>query len=221
VRRLALLLLVSSIALAGCDDVGSSAAPDVRAATGGKIDPADPAKTLQNTLGGETIGNTAQEEALGTARSIRAQETLDAAEEEARRIRFAGGATDSEYDRVIARYDDALFNIPNSNGYRQQRADAEAGRARMLELQANAKRQRDPAAASAGYHRAGYDYTLAGHGATTPEGKGNSYADAARAYYAGGHLRDACKAANDALNWPRDPTRRATVERILSVVPPC
>lgn len=226
-RRIVAALIAAAFILSACDENEQATidfAFDLLNASGGKIDAKDPAKTLQNTMSGETIGNAAQEPALGTARSIQAQEALDDADSAAQNVRLAGPkASDVDRQRAVAKYDSAIERVPDGRGYAYQRAEAHRGRGGMYELWAISARDGggDQPQASRSFGLAGSDYAQAGHADPRPDVRGNAYADAARAYYAGGHEKKACEFAHLALQSKPDRTRAATANRILDSLRTC
>lgn len=217
-RRTAPLLLAALFA-AGCVDefgFGPGAGADIREASGGKIDPNDPQKTLTTALSGETVGNKDQEPAIATTKGFR--EYLDTRLELVKQLEAEDRGEIPDYLAVAMSADRALRATPDDDLHREQRA-------RTLELRATAyaraasraneqafrdqQRGRDVS----GYMReeeentfsSANDYADAARATTNAKKRGTLYSEAAHAYARSGRSQLACTMAAEAVKSVPDP----------------
>ncbi|MBM4420951.1 MAG: hypothetical protein FJ034_05100 [Chloroflexi bacterium] len=215
-RRLA-WLLAAALVLSSCDE-NMEATGDfvfgVLNATGGRIDANDPAKTLQNTLSGETIGNTKGDPVLNTTRNIAAQTALDDTDSYAFALRGKKPSI-ADVDEGIKKYDAAVFITPGDDQHAQQRAAAHAARASFFMTSGDVRRESGGAGdASVEYQQAGRDFEEAGRRDLRDPQRGNNLAQASHAFYTGGDKAKACALAREAIASRTDQAHGALAVRV-------
>lgn len=214
-RRVALPLL-AVLLLSACDEEfsgfggGGLTSSDIRAASGGKVDPSDPGKTLTTAMSGETVGNTEQDPALATTKG--GQEYLDARGQFVKELDAEQKGQPPDWGGVVLSADRALRATPKDAAHAEQRsrtlelramahAREEARAQSQLERSIQRGQQDAPAAQSALENglNAGNDYREAADSTKAGARKGDLYAAAANAYSRTGRVTAACEMAEQAI----------------------